>query len=330
MTRLWSLGGLAVKELARRVWTEIQDDDVLGQAAELSFYFLLALFPLLLFLTALLGHFTQSAELRDSLLDYFRRVVPRSAFHLVVTTIDEIGKGAGQGKLSLGILGSLWAASSGVAAIAEGINRSYDIKESRPWWKARLIAVLLTLALAIFTLVSFLLVVYGGIIGEWIAQHFGLAHTFSDFWNIVRWPIAILIALAAFDLLYRFAPDLKRMRWAWTTPGSLVAVALWLLVSLGFRLYLRFFNSFNATYGSLGALIILMLWLYFSGAAILIGAEVNSEIEHAAARAGDFTLRLPGERAPGELRGRRPPAGAPLPASHSGSEGGGRLSDGSG
>jgi membrane protein len=300
MARLWHLGGLTWLGLLKRLWHEMQDDDVFGQAAELSYYFLLALFPFLLFLTTLFGYFAQGGELRADLLDYFRRVVPRSAFRLIVGTLNEITSGAGGGKLSIGILGALWAASSGVAAIADGLNTAYDIKEERPWWKVRLIAIGLTIAFVIFTGIALGLVLAGAKIGALLAGGLGLAGAFAVAWNILRWPIALSIVLTALNLLYRFAPDLKDWKWRWMTPGALVAILLWVLASLGFRFYLRFFNTYGATYGSLGALIILMLWFYITSTAILVGAEVNSIVENAAAEAGEPDARRAGERRPGE------------------------------
>ncbi len=302
MTSFWRLGGLTWKQLATRVAHEIEVDDVFGYAAQLSFYFLLALFPLLLLITDLFGYFAQGPELRASLLDYFRRVLPGSAFQLVVDTLNQITLGAGGGKLSIGILATLWAASNGMSAVCDGLNAAYEVKDGRPWWKVKLLAIGLTVAFAVFTVLALILVLLGGKIGEWMGRWSGYSAWFTLAWNIVRWPLVVIMVLVAVNLLYRFAPDLKEWEWKWMTPGALVAVVLWILMSLGFQFYLRFFNTYNATYGSLGAVIILMLWFYITGAAILIGAEVNSEIENAAAQAGDTSARLPGEKAPGEKR----------------------------
>ncbi len=302
MTGFWRLNGLSAKELAGRVWREIQVDDVFGYSAQLSFYFLLALFPLLLLLTDLFGYFAQGPELRASLLDYFHRVLPGSAFDLVVDTLNQITLGAGGGKLSIGILATLWAASNGMSAVCDGLNAAYEIKDGRPWWKVKLLAIGLTAAFAVFTVGALILVLLGDKIGAFLDSWSGYQHSFTVAWNLVRWPFAVFAVLFAINLLYRFAPDLKQWEWQWMTPGALIAVTLWILMSIGFQFYLRFFNTYNATYGSLGAVIILMLWFYITGAAILIGAEVNSEIENAAAQAGDRNARLPGEKRPGENR----------------------------
>jgi membrane protein len=279
---VWRFGGLTWRELLRRVRCELEENDVLGQAAQLSFYFLLALFPALLFLTTLFGYFAQSDELRDNLLEYFRQVAPHSALQVVRDTIQEISAGAGGGKLSLGLIGTLWAASSGMVAITAGLNKAYGVKDERPWWQVRLIAIGLTIALSFFTLTALLLIVGSGRLGAFLSDRFGFENAFAVAWNIGRWPVAIFFALIAVNLLYRFAPYRKRPKWEWMTPGSLVAMALWISASLGFQLYLRYFSRLHVIYGSLGAVIILMLWLYISGIAILVGAEINDEIERAA------------------------------------------------
>ncbi|MEO8433420.1 MAG: YihY/virulence factor BrkB family protein [Pyrinomonadaceae bacterium] len=286
MSVKWDLGGLKWKTLAQRAWTKINQDDVLGRSAQLSYYFLLALFPLLLFLMTLLGYFAEAgSQLRNSLLRYLSTVMPYSALQLVQTTLDEVSKARGGGKLSFGILAALWAASNGMGAISETLNIAYDVKETRSWWKVRLISVGLTVGLALLIISALVIVLLGGRIADSVAAASGFGAVFIITWKILQWPIALAFLFTTFALIYYFAPNLPNPKWQWITPGSLAAVVLWLLVSLGLRAYLHFFDSYSATYGSLGALIILMLWFYLTGAAILIGGEINSEIEHAARRA---------------------------------------------
>ena len=300
----WKLGGLSWRELGRRVWAEVQEDDVFGRAAQLSYYFLLALFPLLLFLTSLLGFFAGAGtELRDTLLSYLGRVVPASASDLIRTTVTDISEGKGGGKLSFGLLAALWAASNGMGAISASLNIAYDVKETRPWWKERLVSIALTIALAVLIISALILVLYGGRIADSVAGAFAFGQAFTITWKIVQWPIVLVFVLLAFALIYYFAPNLHDVKWQWVTPGSVIGVALWLLVSFGFSLYLSFFDSYSATYGSLGAVIVLMLWFYLTGAAILIGGEMNSEIEHAAAAAGAPDAKEQGEKRPGEKTG---------------------------
>lgn len=282
---IWRLGGLTWRDLGKRVWLEIYGSDLFTRAAALSYYFLLALFPLILFLVAILGYSADAGtKLRENLLGYLGRVVPRSASDLIYATIDEINKGAGGGKLSFGLLAALLFASSGMGAVSETLNAAYGVKESRPWWRVRLTAVGLTIALAVLILSALILVLYGGEIGEGLADRFGWSEAFIFAWYLFQWPIVLAFVLFALALIYYFAPNLKGQKWCWITPGSVTAVTMWLLVSFCLRVYLRYFDRYSLSYGSLGAVIILMLWLYLTGAAILVGGKVNAEIEHGSAK----------------------------------------------
>ena len=301
MASLWKLGNLGWRELAKRVWSEIQEDDVLGRAAELSYYFLLALFPFLIFLTSILGLVLGSGSgTRQTLFEYLARVMPPSAYQLISQTMTEVSSASSGGKISFGILAALWAASNGMTAITTSLNSAYDLEETRPWWKQRVTAIVLTMALSVFIISALILVVAGGGIAEWLARTFGLGTTFPMAWKIIQWPVVLASMILAFALIYYFAPDLREQKWTWLTPGAAIGVVLWLLVSIAFRVYLQFFDSYSATYGSLGAVIILMLWLYFTGAAVLIGGEINSEIENAAAKQGEPEAKEKGEKAPDE------------------------------
>jgi membrane protein len=272
------LSDFKLKRFALDLWGRINDDDIWGRAAELSYYFLLSLFPLLLFLITLLGYFARAgSQLRRSFLSYLGTIMPYSAVELVHTTIEEISDKKGGGKLSFGLLAALWAASNGMGAISRTLNIAYEVEERRSWWKVRLISIALTLLLATLIIFALLVVLYGGRLGELIAMAAGWGATFTKAWKILQWPIVIVFLPVGFSAIYYFAPDLRERKWQWITPGSIVAVVLWLLVSLSFRVYLHFFDSYSATYGSLGALIILMLWFYLTGIAILVGGEINSE-----------------------------------------------------
>lgn len=285
MASLWMLGGQTWPSLAKRVWADIGKDDIFGRAAQLSYYFLLALFPLLLFLTSVIGLIMGSGTgLRHSLFNYLGTVLPPSAAGLVSTTMFEVSSASGGGKISFGIIAALWAASAGMGAISDSLNVAYHVRETRPWWKQRLTAVGLTLVLAVLIIAALVIVLYGGRIADGLANHYGFTAAFTLVWKIAQWPIVLVFLFVGFASIYYWAPDLRDQNWRWITPGSLVAVILWLLVSFGFRIYLHYFNSYSKTYGSLGAVIILMLWFYFTGAAILIGGEVNADIEAAAAR----------------------------------------------
>lgn len=296
---VWKLGGLTRRELARRVWSDLYEGDLLTRAAALSYYFLLALFPLLIFLTAMLGYFAEGGtELRRNMLNYLASIAPRSASQLVRATVEEITEGADGSKLSFGLVAAFWFASFGMGAVGDTLNSAYGVRESRPFWRVRLISLGLTAALAALIIAALALMLYGGEIGEGLAGRYDFGATFMAVWNVIQWPIVLAFVLFGFALIYYHAPDLKHQKWYWITPGSLVGVALWLAVSFGFRLYLSFFDSYSVTYGSLGAVIVLLLWFYLTGAAILVGGKVNAVIEHAAARMGEPEAKLPGEKAP--------------------------------
>lgn len=293
----WRLGGLSWRTLGRRVWEEIYAGGLLTHAAALAFYFLFALFPLLLFLVTLLGFFAETGtELRSNLLGFLSRVAPPSASALIYTTVEEIAAGADGWRLWLGLVSALWFASLGIAALSDSLNAMYGVRESRPFWRVRLSAVGLTAALVVLILSALLLMLYGGEIGAGIAGYFNQGTLFTTVWTIAQVPLALAFVLFAFALIYYFAPDLYEQKWYWITPGAFIGVVLWLIVSTLLRVYLRHFDSYSLTYGSLGAVIVLMLWFYLTGVAILIGGKINAEIENAAARAGVPEAKQRGEK----------------------------------
>ena len=282
---------LLSKEFLARVWARAQEDEILGRAAQLSYYFLLSLFPLLLFLITLFGYMAGAgSHLRHKLITYLGSVMPGAALQLVVATIDQVTEARGGGKLWFGLLAALWAASSGLNALAQALNAAYDVPETRPWWKVRLISIALTIAIAVLIISALVIVLYGGQLGQFVATLVQEGDAFTIAWKILQWPISLAFVFVSFSLIYQFGPNVSArrrdsglpasdFRRRWFSPGVVTAVILWMLVSLGFRLYLHFFNSYSATYGSLGALIILMLWFYLTGAAILLGGEINCELE---------------------------------------------------
>ncbi|MGH7231499.1 MAG: YihY/virulence factor BrkB family protein, partial [Nitrospiraceae bacterium] len=281
----WKLGGLSLKELVRRVWHEIQKDEILGRSAQLAYYFLLALFPALLFLTALIGLFPIESIMPE-LTGYLRTMLPDDALSLVEKYLQQVVRGSGGDILSLGLLGALWASSSGVTAIMESLNAVYNAPETRPLWKMRLVAIAMTLGLAGFIIVSLTLVLYGEHIGSWIADWIGLGWLFTLAWVILQWPVVVALMLFAVAVMYYVSPNVTQ-DWRWVTPGSLFAVVMWLAVSLGFKVYVENFGNYNAAYGSIAGVIVLMLWFYLTGAVLLLGGEVNAEIEKAAKEAAD-------------------------------------------
>jgi membrane protein len=257
---------------------EFQRDDALGLAAQLAYYLILALFPFILVLVSLLGTFG-SEELASEVLGYFRQVVPQEAYELIETFTANIisGRAEAPGLLSFGILFTIWAASGAFAALINALNRAYDVQETRPFWKVRGIAILMTLGLSVLVLVGVLLLVLGPQIGTTIANLFGLEETFLLVWDIARWPVALIFMVFTVALLYYFAPDVEQP-FRWITPGGLIGVLLWVLASVGFNFYVSNFGSYNKTYGSIGAVIVLLLYLYISSLTILFGATLNATL----------------------------------------------------
>ena len=280
---LWKFGGLTPVSLGRQVWAHIGEDEVTVRSAALAYYFVLAMFPAMLFLLSILGFFAGAGtQLRDTLFTTLARVLPASASDLVHKTLDEITRSSGAGKAVFGILGALWSASSGVSAVMESLNIAYDVKEDRPIWKQRAIAIGLTIALAVLVLAALGLTLYGSDAADWLSSHMGLGQFAVISWKIVQWPLVLACMFLAFATTYYFAPNLEEPEWHWITPGSALGLIFWIVASLGFKLYLHFFNSYSKTYGSVGAVMILLLWLYITGFAILVGGEVNSAIGRAA------------------------------------------------
>ena len=279
----WTLGGLSVMELGRRLWRESLQDELLGRAAQLSYYALLALFPALIFLTALMGLFSVERFMPE-LMSYLRDVVPADALMMVQRFLTQVAEGSGANILSLGALGALWASSSGVTAIMDALNVVFGVKEDRrPFWRVRLTAILLTIALAGFVILSLGLVLYGPTIGRWVADQMGYGIAFTWIWNVLQWPMIAGFMLIVVGAIYHICPDRRVKRWSWITPGSLFAVVMWLLVSLGFKAYVDNFGNYNKVYGSIAGVIVLMLWFYWSGMVLLLGGEINAEIEKAEA-----------------------------------------------
>jgi membrane protein len=277
---IWRFGGLGWKSLLPKLWHQFQKDRILDQSAMLSFYFLLSIFPFLIFLAALLGFVLQSGEAVHAIQNYLARFAPASASGLIDTTLRQIRHGSSGSALSLSLLLSLWIASSGLVAIIEALNVAYEVQESRPWWKQRLVAVGLTIGLVLFFAGALLLLGYGDQISHWASRVLGLhGHWATIPWRTLEWLLLLGFLLMAFNILYIFAPNVKHHRWHWLMPGTALALTLWLAASFGFKLYLKFFNTYNLTYGSIAGVIILLLWFYLSGVAILIGGELNSEIE---------------------------------------------------
>ena len=272
----WRFGGLGPKDLGKRIWDEFNDDDVLDGAAMLAYYFFFALFPMLIFLMSMLG-MVGGQGLGNNVVDQITRIMPASASTIVHETMKQALKASDSAKLSFGILITLWSAAAGMTGLMAALNNVFEVRETRSFIKTKAIAVGLTVGNSVIVLVGILLLLYGGN----IADHF-LAGHLNIVWKTVQYPLAIFFLLLSYSTIYYYAPNIEHPHWAWVTPGSVIGVTLWVIASVGLRVYLHFSNSYNATYGALGGVMILMLWFYVTGLAVLIGGEVNSEIEKAA------------------------------------------------
>lgn len=266
-------------ELGRRTWREFLDDDVLGIAAQLAYYFFLALFPAILFVLAIASYFPL-ANLTDEIGRTLGPFVSPQVLEIIQEQMRRLADGQSGGILTFGVAGALWSSSAALVSVVSALNRAYDIEEARPWWKVRLIAIGLTLGLAVFVVTAFLLVLFGPTLAAWLGNTTGLGKPFEWTWNVIQWPLAFGLITLAIGLVYYFGPDADQ-DWAWITPGAVAATVLWLIVSLLFKLYVVNFTDYEASYGAIGGVIVLLLWFYVSSIALLTGAELNSEIEHA-------------------------------------------------
>lgn len=261
-----------IKKFFVRLYKKINDDDILGNAAQVAFYFTFALFPLLLFLISLFGIILNSTDdLRGELFVYLRQIMPGSAFTLIETTLQEVAENTSGSKLTIGILITLWSASAGIDNLRGALNEVYNLKENRSWFKTKLLAVLLTLGIGVLIFVAIVSVFYGTHLLDYL-----LPIDSPYLLMPLRWIIVLVALILTFALLYNFAPNHDAFEWKWITPGALVGIVLWLLLSGIFRVYLNYFDSYAKTYGSLGAVIILLLWLYLTALVILIGGAINA------------------------------------------------------
>src|ERR1700730_3144057 len=289
-------------ELAKRTLRETVAENGFGMAAQLAYYFFLSLFPALLIVVALTGVFP--SNLLDSILHWVGIFTPPEVLDVVRGQIEQIRHSGHAGLLTFGALGALWSSSSAMSAIVDTLNRAYGVKEARPWWKIQLLAIVMVVVMSAFMLLSFTLVVSGPAIAETIAARMGLGPVFEWTWKILQWPIVFLVISLGFGLVYYLAPDVEQL-WPWIVPGSRFATILWLLISLGFRFYVVHFGQYNKLYGSIGGAIVVLLWFYLSGLVLLVGAELNSEIEHASPYGKKEGEKVPGEHRHWPFRTRR-------------------------
>jgi membrane protein len=269
-------------DAVKRAGKQFMADDCMGLAQQVAFSSLLAFLPTVILLIGLLGLFGTSAF--DEVERFVGTVAPQGVTDMIRLAKEDAAQNK-QGSaiaFAVGTLLALWAASGAMGAVMKAVNRAYDRIETRPFWKLRVIAIVLVVATGLVTAGMFLLIVFGGSLGDALVSRTGLGDGFKLFWNIARWPIAFVAVLLFFSLVYYLAPDMEYRNWRWVTPGTLVGSVLWLVLSGLFAVYTSFASSYDKTYGSIAGAIILLLWLNYSAWAILFGAELNAELDRQA------------------------------------------------
>jgi len=279
---LWDFQGVHPTIVMKRTFNAFVDDNLLSRAAELGYYFLFALFPTLVSASAILGLVARSAtDLYIKLLNYLALVIPPTAFAMVKDGFNHTLEASSGGKFLIGLAAALWSASVGFAAIQDTLNMVYKVKETRPYWKARGSAILVTILLSLLVTVILASMLGGDFLAH-LSKHYVYQHQLQVAAalsaRVLSWIVAAALLVLLFAVIYYFAPDVKNKRWQWLTPGAAIGILGWLLASMALRLYLHYFNNYSVTYGSLGAVIILLTWFYVTGLMLLTGAEINSEI----------------------------------------------------
>jgi membrane protein len=291
--------GVSLKQFFHDIREGISNDNVFNGAAALGFYLTLAIFPAIILLMAIVPYLPIE-RVDQAIMDLLGQALPAEAFDVVSGVVSEVASDQRSGLLSFSLLGTMWAASTGMYAIMQQLNITYDVKEGRSFLRARVIALLLSLLFALLVLGAFSLIVFGGVIQDWIGNRFGFTDALLTFFVVFRWVVIVLALLLGFAMIYRYAPNVEQ-RFSFITPGSLFGTALLIIASLGFTLYTSNFADYNATYGSIGAMIILMLWLYIAGLVILVGSEINIVLEHYSKKG-----KRKGEKEGGGCRGESP------------------------
>ncbi len=264
------------RDVVVSVYNEVQRTRTFSVAAGLAYYFLLSLFPLLILLATVLGCLP-IPNLFNQILDFAARFIPYDAMGLVRKILQSVLTPSSGRLLSFGIVGTLWAASGGFSAMIDALDIAYDARKSRPMVKQRLLALSLTFMTGGLMALAMVLTLVGNRAGYFLSNELHLSNIFEQSWGLIRWGIIVMCIVLSLELLYFFGPNVKQ-RFKHTLPGAIVGTILWILISLAVNIYISNFAHYNKTYGAIGAVIALMFWLYVSSIAILIGAEMNSEL----------------------------------------------------
>jgi membrane protein len=246
----------------------------MGSSAQIAYYLLFAMFPFLLSLASVLA-FLPIPNHVDWLLGLFAAVVPEAALELIRDSIERVVTRPQRALLTASIVVSIWAGANAVEAIIQGLHRVQGLFEDRPFWKMRVLSLLLAVGVSFFAVLGLLGLWFGSLVSRWWEVRGGLGPLPVEVWDLLRWPLVVLLLIVAIDQLYFFGPA-ARPRWRWITPGAVVAVLGWVVASLGFSAYVSHFGRYNVMYGGIGAVVILLTWMYLTSFFILLGAEINS------------------------------------------------------
>src|SRR5438874_3720388 len=294
-------------QFAKTVGKRVSDNAVTDRAAQLSYYFVFALFPFLFTLVTLAAYLPVKDAV-DQLMTRLDPLMPEAAMQIIRGQLTDLATRQRPHLLTFGLVLALWSASRGVDALRTALNLSYDVKESRPWWKVQVLAVVVTIATSLLMLVSIAGLALGSSAGLWLAARLHVDQFWALLWAWLRWPITAGGVMLVLALLYYFLPDVKQ-EWRYVTPGSVIGTLLWLLMTWGFSVYAENVGSYDKTYGAIGGMIVLMTWFYISGFVFILGGEVNALLEHASAEGKAKGARAAGEAPPPEVE--RPSIAAP-------------------
>jgi membrane protein len=264
-------------QIASQTIREIGADNCLGLSAQMAFYFVLAVFPALLVVVALIGHLPID-HTHNSVVTVLGAIVPQPVMTLVAEQLTRIRGSEQASLLTVGIVGAIWSSSAAMVAIIDALNRAYNVPEWRPWWRRRLVAIVLTVMLSVFVVVSLALLVIGPSLAVRLAEIMGLGSAVAVVWALIRWPVMVTVVVLGVSVVYHFAPN-RYSRWQWLTPGSWLATALWIGCSLLFKEYVANLRDYAAAYGAIAGAIVMMLWFYLSSLSLLIGAELDAVID---------------------------------------------------
>ena len=272
----------SLKDAAVAVYKDVNCNHTFAIAAGLAYYFFLSIFPLLIFCAAALAYIP-IPNMFNSILDLMSHFVPGEGMGIVRSIVKGVLEPPHGGLLSFGILATLWAATGGFSAMIEALNIAYEVPETRPYWRTRSLAVGLTMIVGSLVILGLSVSLLGPRFGELLARHGRAGPLFAFVWPYIRWAVVLSSVVLAVELLYFWAPNVKQ-KFICTLPGSFLGVGVWIAASFGLGIYIREFANYNATYGTLGGVIALMLWFYVSAVAILVGGEINSKLLKAAGK----------------------------------------------